>query len=112
MSRFSKPEPLSNVLLGLLKSRGLEKTIWEYRLAENWARVVGPQIAAHAQVEQLRGGKLYLQVDHPGWMQELALMKPQLLRQLDPEAGVTEIILRLSRGAPEPPETNPAHRSA
>lgn len=55
----------------------------EHRLREHWAEVVGDQIASHAQPDQIRFRKLYLAVDSPAWMQELAFLKPTLMEKVN-----------------------------
>lgn len=66
-----------------------------------WDQLVGEQIAARARPLKLRQGVLEVQVDHPVWMQQLQMLKPQILKKLAaqaPEAGITDIFLRQSRG--------------
>jgi len=82
----------------------------EHRLRENWAGVVGDQIAAHAQPDQIRFRKLFLAVDSPAWMQELSFLKPVLLQKVNAalnqfRAGfhLQEITLKLGHPtAPKP----------
>lgn len=88
--------PLGPVLDQLIRSYGLEKAMEEHRLIERWPVLVGEQIAAHAQAEQLRGGRLIVRVDHSAWMQELVLLKPQLLEKIGGAAGVTDLVFRLA----------------
>jgi len=111
------PKPLpfrsaDQILQGLITQYGLEGPMAEYRLRENWAEVVGDHIAAHAQPDQIRFRKLYLAVDSPAWMQELAFLKPTLLekanaalRQFRADFQIQEIILTLGQPAPTPAQS-------
>lgn len=84
----------------------------EHHLREHWVEIVGEQIAAHAQPDQIRFHKLYMAVDSPAWMQELAFLKPTLLEKINAALGrpqtrflIEEIILRLGFSAPGPQES-------
>jgi hypothetical protein len=84
-------DKLSKTLARILKARGLEGRLHEYRIFGLWSRAVGPAIARHAQPRALRGKKLALIVDSPAWMQQLTLMKPELIEKLNRELGAETI---------------------
>ncbi len=87
----------------ILKSCGMQARLQEYRLQSRWDRTVGPAIARHAQPAAIRGGKLQVIVDSPAWMQQLSLMKPEIIRKLNEamrSGGVKDITLRLGEVAP------------
>jgi hypothetical protein len=91
------------VLQGWLSQRGMAERIREYRAWQVWNETVGPQIAARAQPCRIRDGILEVRVDQPVWMQQLQLLKPQLLTRLNERLGAPlfhDIFLR--RGRPEP----------
>jgi hypothetical protein len=82
----------------ILKTRGLEGRLHEYRILGVWGRAVGPAIARHAEPRDFRGGKLSLVVDSPAWMQQLSLLKPELIEKLNSELGretVRDLALKL-----------------
>ncbi len=93
-----KIDKIGTTLGKLLKARGLEGRIQEYRIVDQWNRAVGPAIARHAQPQALRGAKLSLVVDSPAWMQQLSLLKPEIIEKINEALGreaVRDIILRL-----------------
>ncbi len=62
-----------------------------------WDQLVGEQIAARARPLRLRNSILEVQVDHPVWMQQLQMLKPQILKKINeriPQAAITDIYLR------------------
>lgn len=62
-----------------------------------WDKLVGKQIAMRARPLRLRQGILEVQVDHPVWMQQLQMLKPQILKKIAemiPNAGIEDIYLR------------------
>ena len=83
----------------LLKGFGLDERLHQYKALIIWEDVVGPQIAARTRPVRIREGVLEINVDQPAWMQQLQLMKPKILAQLNAELGKASIKdLYLKRG--------------
>ena len=83
----------------LLKGLGLDERLHQYRALIIWEDVVGPQIAARTRPVRIREGVLEVNVDQPTWRQQLQLMKPKILAQLNAELGKATIKdLYLKRG--------------
>lgn len=104
-----KMDRLSVTLGKILKARGIEDRLHEYRVFSRWKEVAGQAIARHAEPRALRGGKLVLIVDSPAWMQQLSLMKPELIEKLNSNLGgktIRDITLKL--GEVEPPRDQPS----
>ena len=76
-----------DLLAGLLAGWGLDERLQQYRALVVWDEVVGPQIAARTRPEKIRDGVLEVCVDQPTWMQQLQLLKPQLLAKLNAQLG-------------------------
>jgi hypothetical protein len=75
----------------LLKGLGLDERLHQYRALIIWEEVVGPQIAARTRPVRIREGVLEVNVDQPTWRQQLQLMKPKILAQLNAELGKATI---------------------
>jgi hypothetical protein len=106
MRMKKKPEKLSATLAKLLASRGWTSRLREYRVVGKWERIVGDVIALHARPAALRGKKLTVAVDSPAWMQQLTLLKPELLEKLNRNLGagaVEGIVLKIGEvtGSPK-----------
>jgi predicted nucleic acid-binding Zn ribbon protein len=98
-----KIDKLAKTLDKILKARGMQARLHEYHIGNQWDRTVGPAIARHAQPQGLRAGKLSLVVDSPAWMQQLSLLKPELIEKLNRDLGratVKDITLKLGEVAP------------
>jgi predicted nucleic acid-binding Zn ribbon protein len=106
---------LSDTIEKLLVSRGLASKLKEYRVFGHWGRAVGDVIAQHSQPVAIRGRKLTVVVDSSAWMQQLSLLRPEIIGKVNQAMGqdaVESITLRLgevearpgakARG-PEPP---------
>lgn len=88
-----------DLLGGLLQGLGLSERMTQYRAVVLWNEVVGPQIAARTRPERIRDGILEVSVDQPVWMQQLQLLKPQLLGKLNAQLGAAPLRdLFLKRG--------------
>ena len=93
-----KLDRLSHTLGSMLKARGLGSRLDEYRVFGQWEKSVGPAIARHARPQTVRGKKLTLIVDSPAWMQQLSLLKPQIIEKVNRNLGketIKDITLRL-----------------
>ncbi|HKL25663.1 MAG TPA: DUF721 domain-containing protein [Desulfuromonadales bacterium] len=97
-----------DLLEQLLQSMGLDKRIQQYRAMVIWDEVVGTQIASQARPVRIRGAVLEVCVEQAAWMQQLQLMKPQILKKLNAELGegqIEEIFLKKGK---IPPRAQPA----
>lgn len=89
---------LSVTLVQMLKAQGLESRLQEYRVFGQWEKAVGKVIARHAQPCSLRGKKMTLVVDSPAWMQQLTLLKPEIVEKVNRRLGhnaIRDIMLKL-----------------
>jgi len=103
----------------LLAGWGLDNRLRQYQALVVWDEVVGPQIAARTRPEKIRDGVLEVCVDQPTWMQQLQLLKPQILAKLNTHLGdapLREIYLKrgqvTARGTTVPAPRPPLWRSA
>ena len=88
---------ISSLIEQILASKGLDKKLQQYRAWTVWDEVVGPQIAQHAQPLRIRESVLEVRVENPTWMQQLQLLKPKILKELNQRLG--ESTLNDMRGA-------------
>lgn len=99
--RKGAPEPLGTALAGFLQRAGLTKRIEQASIVDEWAALVGEQIASVTAARMVtRDGTLFVDVTTNAWMQELSLMEPQLLKALRERpsgAAVQRIRWRLGR---------------
>lgn len=109
---LKQAQTIKSLLKEMLDKPGIGEQITRHQAWLVWDQLVGKQIAARARPLRLRKGVLEVQVDHPVWMQQLQMMKPQILEKITekvPQAGITDIYLRkgsspAARKTPEPPE--------
>ena len=91
---WKQPETTGDILKKGLPKWDFGPTLLRYEVVEKWPDLVGPQIAAKSRATGLQGDILLIEVDHPAWVQELNLLKPQLLFKIGrdfPKSGVKNI---------------------
>ena len=94
-------ESLKRALQRALQERGLEGELKGWDAVREWARVVGPRIAAHSRATTFQSGVLVVEVDGSAWMHELGVLKRQLIRSMNRELGsptVREVRYVVPRG--------------
>ena len=87
-----KPEALASVLGSFLKESKLDERVEAAQVVPEWESLVGKQIATVTKpISVTRDGTLFVAVKTNGWMTELSLMEPQLLRALNAKEGRTRV---------------------
>lgn len=83
-----KPAKLSDVLASVLDRAGLTDRMAQARVIPEWPSLVGRQIAEVTEPVALqRDGTLVVAVRTNGWMTELSMMEPELLRALNADTS-------------------------
>lgn len=80
-------EPLNAALKKSTERLGLGNIYEAGLLIQQWAEIVGEQIARNTQPVMIRGEVLVVITANPAWSHQLTMLKPQLLTKLH-EAGV------------------------
>ena len=90
--RKRKPQKLGDVVSGVLTQAGLSDRVAQAAVIPEWPALVGPQIARVTEpLSVTRQGTLFVAVTTNGWMTELSLMEPELLRRLNQHTGRLQI---------------------
>jgi predicted nucleic acid-binding Zn ribbon protein len=78
------PTSLADALTSYLKQAGLTKRVQQAGILEEWAELVGPQIAAVTAPESVTpDGVLRVRVATAPWATELSMMSPKILARLN-----------------------------
>lgn len=92
------PPTLDKLVPGVLKKLGLDQRLHQAQVFHQWAQIVGPDIAKHAQPVSLINKILRISIDHPVWHQQLLPLKPLLLQKVRDRIGkaaVRDILFRI-----------------
>ncbi len=97
-----------DLLKEFLKRQGLSGDEPVVSLFQGWAQLVEPPLLDHSRIIDLKNGILWVEVDHPGWMQILHLQQSRILQRIRrryPPLAVRglscRVNLRFSRTEPE-----------
>ena len=85
------PAPVGDVLRGIFSGLDAKKALSEEAIRGAWADAAGPRGARHARPVSLAQKVLRVEVDSPGWMQELTLNKRRVLKKLQTHIGKDKI---------------------
>ncbi|HZE74040.1 MAG TPA: DUF721 domain-containing protein [Gemmatimonadales bacterium] len=81
---MDKPTPLAEALDRYLAGAGLKKRVQQAAILEEWAALVGPQIAAVTMPQSITpDGVMRVHVATAPWATELGLMSPRILARLN-----------------------------
>lgn len=101
------PEPLGKALSEYLRKHGLDAEVEGHRVVEGWTELVGDRIAGVARPTGVARGILYVEVASSAWMNELDLMRRDILERVN--EGRTHRIERiLFRLAERPSGSGPS----
>lgn len=78
--------PVGETVDRVLAKTGLARRVAQASVIEEWATLVGPQIAAVTQAESVTAdGVLWVRVASASWATELGLMTPKILARVNAE---------------------------
>ena len=79
---------IGEALASYLTQSGLAPRVEQAAVIPEWEGLVGPQIAAVTKpLSVTQDGLLFVAVTTHGWMTELSLLEPELLKQLNGKPG-------------------------
>lgn len=96
-SRSTDPQEVGAVLESFLGEQGWDAPAAIARLGDNWAEIVGPEVAEHVQVESVEAGVLRLSADSTAWATQLRLLSSTIVEQVQRALGadlVSEVQVR------------------
>lgn len=70
-----------------------------------WGKAAGPNLAAHSHPVDVRNGIVFVEAEHPGWIQLLQMNQRRILemiRSAFPELGISGIAFRLVKDGSVP----------
>lgn len=102
MVRYSRPKHIKSIVNDIISSiKEKESKKKKVKIGEYIAKTLGEQSREHVDVSGLKRGSLHISVDNSAWLQELSLMKQDLVNSINAkfkEDLVKEIKIRLNNG--------------
>ena len=90
---------LSELILNYLDKVGLFEQSKVLEVYSSWASIVGEKQAAHSKLIDIKHQTAIIEVDHPGWSQQILLNKRHIIRNFQkkyPQLGVKDISVIVS----------------
>jgi len=85
--RMKRPQQISALLESVFAGKPAQKRIREAKAWQFWEEAVGSHIASKATPVAFRDGTLTVRVSGSAWMQQLSLMKRDIIGQLNAAIG-------------------------
>lgn len=89
------PQPLGQLVSRLMRDRGWNENVTSARVFAQWARLVGEDVAEHAQPVALKDGELTVRASSTAWATQLRLLQGKLLHKI--AAGVGNGVVKRMR---------------
>ena len=90
---------LSELILNYLDKVGLFEQSKVLEVYSSWTSIVGEKQAAHSKLIDIKHQTAIIEVDHPGWSQQILLNKRHIIRNFQkkyPQLGVKDISVIVS----------------
>ncbi|HUH66648.1 MAG TPA: DUF721 domain-containing protein [Syntrophales bacterium] len=81
--RQANLQKLGSVLPGILKKHNIGFDAEHERLLEVWRKAVGQRISAQTRPDKLRRNTLFVKASSPAWMQQLHILKEEIIEKLN-----------------------------
>lgn len=108
-----KNEDLSTIgdLLGqVVQSQGWSDKLDDQRIFTDWVKIVGPEVAQHAQIDGFEDGIVHVRADKTAWAKELTLLAPRIVAKLNHALG-DGTVMRIEVRGPQAPSWKSGPRS-
>jgi predicted nucleic acid-binding Zn ribbon protein len=89
------PQPLGRLVSRLVRDRGWNESVTTARVFAQWGRLVGEDVAEHAQPVALKDGELTVRASSTAWATQLRLLQGKLLAKI--AAGVGNGVVKRMR---------------
>ncbi|MTD56138.1 DciA family protein [Amycolatopsis pithecellobii] len=81
------PQPLGRLMSRLAADRGWSQRLNDGQVFGQWAKLVGDEVAEHAQPVSLKDGELTVRATSTAWATQLRLLQGQLLTKIAAVVG-------------------------
>lgn len=96
------PARIGVLVRDLLTDRGWDQAAAAAGVVGRWEEIVGPDIAGHAQPEDLRDGELVLAAESSAWATQLRLLQSTIMARIVSEVG-SGVVRRIRVHGPTAP---------
>jgi predicted nucleic acid-binding Zn ribbon protein len=80
-------EKLGPLVKNVISGLGLQKRVDEYRVVEEWEKIVGKTIADRVVPLTVDRGRLLVEVHSSSWLMEMKMRERDILRKIEGQVG-------------------------
>ncbi|MGA9714966.1 MAG: DciA family protein [Aeromicrobium sp.] len=102
--------PISEVLGDLIRDRGWGRQIDAHRLFDDWASIVGSEVAQHSRVTGFADAVVHVETRSTAWATQLKLLAPRIVAKLNELLGDGSVV-RIEIRGPQAPSWKSGPRS-
>ncbi|KAA1380352.1 DUF721 domain-containing protein [Aeromicrobium fastidiosum] len=91
------PSTISDLLGQVVRNQGWTEKLDDQRIFTEWATIVGPEVAQHAQIDGFDDTVVHVRATSTAWATQLKLLAPRIVAKLNEALGdgtVTRIDVR------------------
>lgn len=91
------PSPISHLLDQVVRTQGWAEKLEDQRIFTDWTKIVGPEVAQHAQIDGFEDTVVHVRATSTAWSTQLRLLAPRIVAKLNEALGdgtVTRIDVR------------------
>ncbi len=95
--RKNNTEKLSQILKSYIEQNNLQPKLSELDIIHSWENMMGKTVASYTEDIQIRNGTLFLKISSPMLRNELVMMREQIKKRLNENAGaemIQQIVFR------------------
>lgn len=104
------PTTIGDLLGQVVQNQGWSEKLEDQRIFTDWARIVGPEVAQHAQIDGFEDGIVHVRADKTAWAKELTLLAPRIVAKLNQALG-DGTVQRIEVRGPQAPSWKSGPRS-
>ena len=100
MEKSEKMKKAGDLIKNFFDSLNIKEPKKGKTIISSWQEIAGQELSEHTRIKDIRKDTLYLEADHPGWLQILELKKRSVLGNINtlfPEKGITDIRISLKK---------------
>lgn len=104
------PSTISDLLGEVVRNQGWAEKLDDQRIFTDWARIVGPEVAQHAQIEGFEDSIVHVRASSTAWSTQLKLLAPRIVAKLNEALG-DGTVTRIEVRGPQAPSWKSGPRS-
>src|SRR5699024_4871747 len=109
-TRNDEPTPVGDHLRDLIREQGWEGELAAQRVFDEWADIVGAEVAAHCRIVGHADGQVHVQADSTAWATQFRLLTPRVVAKLNERLGDGTVV-RIDVRGPQAPSWKAGGRS-